>query len=430
MSILFRNKLREKLLDLFRRTNQLKVFKQYLSSQYNFSAKQIDIYQEKKCREIFEFHYFNNTSYRKFLNEKGFELREGYSFIDIPFVDKEYFKLHFDTHSIISEAHVSKSSGGSTGVPLSYFLSKESAEGVWPAIWRAFDEYNIAPCDNIAMIAGPSLFNNRSFSRRVYDWINGFYVISAFDLSDDALLNAYHRIIDKKIKAIYGYTSSVLIFLQFLQRKNLKLSLKAIFTTSESFIPSVRRLARQCCDCDVIDTYGANDGGVSSFECRYHTGYHLNFERCFVEIIDGEIILTDLLNTSSPFIRYRVGDCTKDNKIEKGKCKCGRSLYRLANVSGRINQSITDIDGTKIHTEFFSHLFKEDQYILQYQITQTNLRLRINLLHDIDVDHTKYIEHYSLLIGRRFKMPFEIVFNEPIIKLTNQKTPILINNDA
>src|SRR5690606_26302815 len=194
----------------FRRTNQLKVFKQYLSSQYNFSAKQIDIYQEKKCREIFEFHYFNNTSYRKFLNEKGFELREGYSFIDIPFVDKEYCKLHFDTHSIISEAHVSKSSGGSTGVPLSYFLSKESAEGVWPAIWRAFDEYNIASCDNIAMIAGPSLFNNRSFSRRVYDWINGFYVISAFDLSDDALLNAYHRIIDKKIKAIYGYTSSVL----------------------------------------------------------------------------------------------------------------------------------------------------------------------------------------------------------------------------
>lgn len=77
MSIIFRNKLTVKLLDLFRRTDQLKVFKQYLSSQYDFSAAQIDTYQEKKCMEIFEFHYFNNASYQKILNVRGFELREG-----------------------------------------------------------------------------------------------------------------------------------------------------------------------------------------------------------------------------------------------------------------------------------------------------------------------------------------------------------------
>src|SRR5699024_12386308 len=109
--------------------------------------------------------------------------------------------------------------------------------------------------------------------------------------------------VKKNVKVVYAYTSAVLLFLQFLQKRGYKLNLKAIFTTAELFIPSVRPLAKEYCQCDVIDTYGANDGGIQAFECRHHTGYHLNFERCMVEIIYGELVLTDLLNKAMPLDR-------------------------------------------------------------------------------------------------------------------------------
>src|SRR5699024_6482519 len=155
----------------------------------------------------------------------------------------------------------------STGNPLTYHLSRASLAGQWPSLWRDFHVYGVHPCDKILMIAGHSLFNNRTLQRRIYDYINNFHVVPAFDLTDATLEKAYRTVLKKNIKVIYAYTSGVLLFLQFLERKGYQLNLKVIFTTAELFNPHVRTLAQKYCNCDVLDTYGANDGGIQAFEC-------------------------------------------------------------------------------------------------------------------------------------------------------------------
>src|SRR5690606_18743098 len=120
----------------------------------------------------------------------------------------------------------------------------------------------------------------------------------------------------------------------------------------------------------------------------------INFERCFVEIINGEIVLTDLLNTAAPFIRYRVGDYTTSQNLIKEKCTCGRTLFRIENISGRVNQFIEDIDSNKIHTEFFSHIFSADSHIIQYQIVQKGNEISINIIHDDEKDEKSFIDKY------------------------------------
>lgn len=422
------NFIRIKILDFVRGTNQARLYEEYVENQYKYSKEDILRYQSEKFNEIFRHHFEKNKAYREFVLSKGFKDKGFVTPEDVPVITKDFLKGKSD-HFISDLNHTTKHSGGSTGVPLTIHLSKNSVESFWPSIWRSFDVYGVKPCDNIIMIAGPSLFNDRSFKRKIYDFINRFKVISAFDLSVEHLHNAYKYILKNDVKAIYGYTSSVLVFLDFLKKNDLKINLRCIYTTSETFIPAVRRLARECCDCDVIDTYGANDGGVFGFECQNHSGYHLNFERTYSEIIDNEIIITDLLNTSAPFIRYKVGDYTTSEQLITDACDCGRTSFRLKNISGRINQFVIDLDGMKIHTEFFSHIFGEDNFIKQFQIIQSNRKLKINVLHGGEIGADYFLKKYSGLIETRFKMPFELVFNHDVLTSSNMKTPIFINND-
>ncbi len=418
------NRIRIKLLDIYRKANQLDLYKEYLRNQFRYSKKDIENYQEKRFREIFEFHYSNNPTYKDFVESRGFDKTAPFDIQSIPTLSKDFFRQNQDSYPIQNEIAKTKHSSGSTGTPLTYHLNRSSLKSQWPDFWRALDMYNIFPCDKTLMIAGHALFSNRSFKRRIYDRINNFWVVPAFDLTEEALEKAYQDVCKKNIKVIYAYTSGVLLFLQFLKKQDYHLNLKAIFTTAELFIPSVRPLAKEFCNCDVIDTYGANDGGVQAFECPHHTGYHINFEKCMVEIIDGEIVLTDLLNTASPFIRYRVGDCTSGQEIIKDRCECGRSLFRIPDITGRINNYIKDIDSNIVHTAFFNQLFASDLHVLQFQVIQKKEKLYINIVHDGVLKNQSYLAKYYPLIRKRIKMSSEIIFNQPIYKLPNLKVPV------
>ncbi len=415
-----------RLLDMARGTYQTKILREYLHNQFSATAQSIEEYQQKKLQEITQYHFHNNPAYRKHLEKYNIRDVEKLPFSDLPVLTKNFFRENPD-HSISKNIHITKYSGGSTGVPLQVNLSKQSFSNFWPALWRAFEANDIYPGDKMVMIAGPSLFNKRTFKRKVFDLINNFQVFSAFDLNDKVFRNIYDYIKTKNVKGIYGYTSSILSFLNYLEQSNLRVNLQAIFTTSETFIPRVRALAKEYCNCDVIDTYGANDGGVFGFECQHHSGYHLNYERCFVEIIDHKIICTDLLNTATPFIRYEVGDCTNSSEVIKDRCSCGRSLFRIENVSGRINDYIIDSDGMAIHSEFFSHLFSNDSLIKQYQVRSTSSELVINLLSDSSTQAV-LLNKYVPLLAKKIKKKHRIVFNEAIVVLPNMKTPILVKN--
>jgi len=419
---------RIRLLDVVRNLRQYSVYKEYIKYSDKLSKWKIEEYQDNQFKRIFSYHFNNNVAYRDFVLQHGYAPGGRISIDDIPFMKKRYFVENTE-HSIKKNCHIKKSSGGSTGIPLTYYMCRESASHMFPAIWRAFDVYDIKPCQKIIMIAGPSLFNNRSIKRQIYDFISNFEVISAFDLNEELMMHAYKLIKSNEIKAIYGYTSSIFVFLKFLEQKQLYLNLNCIFTTSETFINPIRSLALSYCNCDVIDIYGANDGGINGFECKEHCGYHLNFERCYVEVVDNKIIVTDLLNKASPFIRYVIGDMTTANDLSYDKCACGRGLFRLPNISGRINETIEDLDGKIIHTEFFSHIFSDSVFVEQYQIRDTLKMIYVNLVTNKKTSEETLIPElrkYNDLISRKIKRKFKLVLNEPIKKLDNDKVPVLI----
>jgi hypothetical protein len=59
---------------------------------------------------------------------------------------------------------------------------------------------------------------------------------------------------------------------------------------------------------------------------------HINMDCGIVEVINGDIFVTDLDNTIQPIIRYKTGD---SGEIRESDCSCGCKFPILYNVKGR-----------------------------------------------------------------------------------------------
>ena len=96
----------------------------------------------------------------------------------------------------------------------------------------------------------------------------------------------------------------------------------------------------------VTSNYGMSElvGPGVSGECEYLDGMHINEDFFLPEIIDpktgevlpegekGELVITCIKKEGIPLIRYRTKDVTR---LTYEPCKCGRTLCRMENLSGR-----------------------------------------------------------------------------------------------
>ncbi len=107
-----------------------------------------------------------------------------------------------------------------------------------------------------------------------------------------------------------------------------------------------RRLGVRASDC-----YGLSEivGPGVAVECEARQGLHVHEDHFFPEVIDsasgtplpageqGELVLTTLTKEATPLLRYRTGDVTA---LAPEPCRCGRTLVRMARVSGRIDDML------------------------------------------------------------------------------------------
>jgi len=130
-----------------------------------------------------------------------------------------------------------------------------------------------------------------------------------------------------------------------------RLALRLGVHGAEPMSEELRREIEQKLGTIAIRDYGLTEvGGTGvSVECPEKSGYHINEDYYYPEIIDpetskplpygelGELIFTPLQNEAFPLIRYRTRDITYLN-IEK--CNCGRTLIRHGEIKGRTDDML------------------------------------------------------------------------------------------
>src|SRR5690606_13193902 len=118
---------------------------------------------------------------------------------------------------------------------------------------------------------------------------------------------------------INGYTSSIVQFAKFLQRKSIVLkkicpTLKACIVTSEMLFEDDKKLLETSLGIPIINEYGAAELGLIAFQNK-NGEWIINNDDLFVEILDennhvlpygeeGRVVITSLYNKAHPFIRY------------------------------------------------------------------------------------------------------------------------------
>lgn len=132
----------------------------------------------------------------------------------------------------------------------------------------------------------------------------------------------------------------------------------------------------------VLSRYSAAEAFKIGFVCEHRSGFHLHEDLTHVRIVrpdgtsadpseTGEIVISNLVNRGSVLLNYRIGDV---GSIDPALCACGRTLKRLSELEGRVEDIVALPDGGFVHPRAFWEVFKHDPRILQYQITQTDLR--------------------------------------------------------
>ena len=266
--------------------------------------------------------------------------------------------------------------GGSTGEPLKYIMSKGYSDLGLAMSYRAWGRGGYRLGDKIAILAGGSLLGKKqSLKATINNFILNYEKYSSYGMSESLMQSYADDMKKKNVKFLRGYPSSIAEFAEYVTRQKIQLNFSAIFTTGEMLWEERRRLIESAFCSEVFDNYGLNDGGISASECRRHDGFHIDVERGFLEVVDllgrpivgevGRVLATSYTNYGTRFIRYDTGDL---GILDPEMCPCGSPYPLLKALKGRTNDIIR-INGHTIGSPMFATLM-QNMNALRFQFIQ------------------------------------------------------------
>jgi phenylacetate-CoA ligase len=365
-----------------------KIFEEIL----NIPESDYEKYIHKKRTEIVNYHLKHNTYYQNIFQNKIFN-----SWEDVPVLTKKDLqtplKNRISSNYSFKNLFINKTSG-SSGDPFIFAKDKLCHAITWASIIHRFGWYGIDFNQSYqARFYGIPLDFTGYYKERLKDVLSKRYRFSIFNLSDAFLENVLKKFQSSKFDYINGYTSSIVLFAKFLQKKNITLkdicpTLKVAMVTSEMLFEADKILLETQFGIPIVNEYGASELDLIAFQ-NIENEWQVNSETLFVEILDqnnqavpygqkGKVVITSLYNLGHPFIRYEIGDIgILDSKSTLKKPILQKLIGRTNDVavlpSGKkspgltfyyVTKSIIEDDGNV--KEFIIKQIKIDTFIIEY----------------------------------------------------------------
>lgn len=401
--------------------------------------------QVKQLRHLIKFVYEYVPYYRNLFKDLGLLPRDVRAIKDLgklPVLTKDTIKEHWEElkpTNLSSMKYYSWATGGSTGTPMAYRLSKHDRFLGGALLYRGWGYGGFELGDKMIILAGSSLDVGAKshLVTKVHEVSRNLKKLSSFDMGKTEMQKYVGVFNSFEPHFFSGYASSIYFFARWLEENQVSVpSLEGVFTTAEKLFPHMRRTIEDVFDCDVYDTYGLNDGGVSAFECPEHVGLHIDTERSILEIVDGDclaveegegqILATSLHNYAMPFIRYTTGD---EGFLLDEPCACGRGYPLLKEILGRQQEMLITPEGKHIHGEYITHIFWEIPHVKEFQVVQKEInRLIFNIVPEEGFDE-KSLNYVRTVIGSRSEgWNIEFQFVDAIDRTSAGKYKFIINN--
>jgi phenylacetate-CoA ligase len=336
----------------------------------SWKSDEIRNWQDQRLRELIN-HAYNNTQYYKNLfNDNGLspsDIKHVNDLSNIPITTKEDIinsPEKFIPQNISKIKYRNVATGGSSGNPLKYRIDLRSFSYVTALRYYYLGRIGYRLGDKFLVLGGRSVFptSKLSLKYKLYHFLSRRTFLSGVNMSDEIADHHLNILTKKKIAYIFGYTTAIYLLACRAQKRNLRFPwIKACIATSEILFEEYRQLIKSAFGCEVIDVYGAGDGGISAYETEpgiYNVGYNCisENENSASDTNTGNILTTDLLNYASPFIRYRIGDQVSCLDPESAKNYYNGQI--ITKIWGRISEVIRLENGNVlIGTGFGAFIF-------------------------------------------------------------------------
>jgi phenylacetate-CoA ligase len=190
-----------------------------------------------------------------------------------------------------------------------------------------------------------------------------------------ALINRYRPF------SLVGYTGQIVDIARYVRDHPGSLTWKprTMVSAAEGLQPGQRELLEAHLVDEVFMSYGSREFMSVGMECARHGGFHVNSDNVVVEVVDdagvpvaagmeGRIVITDLHNAATPFIRYEIGDVGVMAPDEA--CPCNRPFPMLASVDGRL-QDVVHTPRGPVSALYVTYTMRQfDDWIEGYQVVQ------------------------------------------------------------
>ncbi len=341
--------------------------------------------QRAKLARLLEHAWRNVPFYRRRWAEAGLQLRSDDPLAQLrqlPLLSKEEIRAA-GRDMVWPESPgglTMRSTGGSTGEPLTFYLDRRREAYDQAARMRSHRWFGVELGDCEALLWGSPIEQSRTDrARGLRDRLFNQHLLDAFQMSAarmDEYFNQWDRL---RPVCLFGYPSSIALFVQHAQKRNRSLHrwrLRAVFVTGEVCYPQDRKVIEDYFGVPVADCYGSREAGFIAHQCQ-HGSMHVTAENVIVEIMSdgrkaeageaGEIVVTHLDAFGMPFIRYRTGDV---GRLLPGRCRCGRGLPTMDVVQGRSTDFLVLPDGTIKHALSIIYPLREMAGVGRFRVTQ------------------------------------------------------------
>ncbi len=285
--------------------------------------------------------------------------------------------------NIPAAERIANCTGGSTGEPIHFYMTRPQVESYEAARWRGLGWYGITPGSRSVMLWGSPIELSAQAQRknRVRErLLKNRRILSAYNLNERDLAKHILFLERYKPEYLYGYSTILTAFAQMLDRHRIypDVSLKAVVSTSETLERWQIELLERVFRCPVVNEYGARDAGILAYTCPQGS-IHITAENCIIEVLDpvtheplpngqsGILAITDLHNFVQPRLRYLLGDI---GAVSAVPCRCGRTLPCLLHIDGREDDLLIGPNGTLVHGNVIGQLLRPLDGLAAFQFRQ------------------------------------------------------------
>jgi phenylacetate-CoA ligase len=348
-----------------------------------WSSDECWAYQRTQLRTVLHHAAVSSPFYQKSFARAGFRPNSIASPEDLkacPLLEKSELQHHLsEIVSTIFPASMRLyiTTGGSTGVPVGFYLhkgvSRPKEQAFLEAMWQRVGYFDGA---RVAVIRGHVTSSRAQGPIASYDATRQWLLLSSSHLTPGRLPDYLEALERFKPDLLHAYPSAALQLAEYLEKSGQtpRLQLRALLCGSERLTIPQKRLLERIFGCRVYRWYGHAERVVLAGEGAQSELFYFFPQYGFVEFgppdEEGlrEVIGTSFHNLVMPLIRYRTGDRARLAEPDQA---AGREFPwpAVIDIAGRDQEFLVSATGRRIsltafnmHDAIFDHLYAVQFY--------------------------------------------------------------------